>query len=103
MPYTVDVQYIRPDQCLTLSCVEFGHDDVGRAAQICNAHQDYNGPMTQANPPPLIPKFMKGWEACKKVWSEWLVSEEGRKKAEAEVQEQRELDFVNEVAKGLRK
>lgn len=88
--------------CATMSCAEFGDDPISRAADICNRHQSINGGFIITIPPPRIPRFMKGWEACSKVWSAWLESEDGRKRREAEKAEADDLDFVNNIADGLR-
>lgn len=88
--------------CATMSCMEFGDNPLGRAANICSRHQAMDGGFAVLSPPPRVPRFMKGWEACSKVWSAWLESEDGRKRREAEKAEAADLDFINNIADGLR-
>ena len=90
MPFTAD--------CDTLRCMDFGTDDLGRAALFCDGHK-----MTVVTAPaPIIPEFMKGWEACQKVWTRWLETETAKEQARALAEEQKEKDFVNAVAEGLK-
>ena len=87
---------INLDLCSTLSCVEFGSDDIGRAAEICDRHRPFTS-ITPSNP-----GFLEGWEACAKVWNAWLESENGRLRAAAIAEEARQKSFVEEVARTLK-
>lgn len=87
----------RPSVCPS----SFGTDDLGRAMTICSGHIKQSA-LTITIPPPAIPDFMAGWEACTKVWAKWLDSEEARKQRELEAEIERQRQFVNEVAEKLK-
>lgn len=86
--------------CSSPSCIDFGNGDLGRAARFCDDHQARS--IISMDPPPRIPRFMAGWEACAKVWAAWLDSEESRKQREYEAEQARQRNFVEETAKGLK-
>ena len=77
----------------------FGDDALGRAAGACYSHVAYS--LTVTNPPPRIPTFQKGWEACEKVYAAWLESEIARQHREAETAEERLRQEVIEFASKL--
>jgi len=87
----------RPSVCASST---FGTDDLGRAMTVCQDH--FRLSATVMIPPPRIPDFAQGWEACTKVWAAWLDSEEARKQREREAEIERQRQFVNEVAGKLR-
>ncbi len=76
-------------------------DDLGRAMRICSDHQRSSA-LTITVPPPRIPDFMQGWEACTKVWAAWLDSEEARQQREYEAEIERQRQFVNDIAGKLK-
>lgn len=95
--------YLQPSQrvCASPSCIDFGNSDLGKAARICDDHVA-RSIIARVIPEPRIPAFQPGWEACSKVWSAWLDSEDARKQREYEAEIQRQQDFVNEIARGLK-
>jgi hypothetical protein len=86
--------------CQSFACQQFGETTLGRAALVCSSHIALRE--ITLIPRPRIPQFMPGWEACTKVWSAWLESEDGRKLREAEDAEKRDREFVNSIADTLR-
>ena len=80
--------------------MSFGNTDLGKAASICNSHVARSATMTV--PPPRIPHFMEGWEACGRVWAAWRDSEDSRQQREFESEQERQKAFVEEIAKGLK-
>lgn len=78
----------------------FGADELGKAAGICYSHQQQS--LTLTTPPPRIPQFQAGWEACTKVYAAWLEGEVARQMREREAEEERQREFINEFARKLK-
>ncbi len=80
-------------------CLSYGTDDLGKMMMACHSHKSPSSTVT--TPPPRIPQFATGWEACEKVWAKWLVSEEARRQREYQEKTESERQSVIEFAKGL--
>lgn len=78
----------------------FGADELGKAAAICYSHQQIS--VMLLNPPPRIPQFQQGWEACTKVYAAWLEGEAAHQIREREAEDERQREFVNEFARKLK-
>lgn len=85
--------------CITLECMTYGDDSIGRAAYICSRHEILTGYVYPEGGRPH--QWKAPWEACRKVWNEWQQGDAARQIREARAAEAKELEFVNSIADTL--
>lgn len=86
--------------CMTLSCVEYGDDPVGRAMYICSNHETISGFVYPEGGRPH--EWKAPWEACRKVFHAWQDSEAARLQREYKAKEDADRGFVDSIADTLK-
>lgn len=83
--------------CHTVECSMFGDDSLGRAAYVCYQHRSADDSSEDKRM-----QWDAPWQACQKVWREWLKTAAARQQPAPETEEGRDISFVNSVASTLR-